>query len=58
MVLAATTAPMCDVKRRVTLAVASSYYSVLVDLKRALTSAPTITTVAIRAAFMITLVKL
>ena len=47
MVLAATTTPMCDVKRRVTLAVALSYYSVLEDFIRDLTSAPTITIVAI-----------
>ena len=58
MLLAAITAPMYDVWRWVTLAAASNYYSVLVGLLRALTSAPTITTVAIRVTSKINLVKL
>ena len=58
MLLAAITAPMYDVWMWVTLAAALDYYSVHVGLIRAPTSAPTITTVAIRVTSMINLVKL
>ena len=52
------TALMYDVWMLVTLAAASDYYSALVGLLRAPTSAPTITTIAIRVTSMINLVKL
>ena len=52
------TAPMYGVWLWVTLAAASDYYFALVGLLRAPTSAPTITTVAIRVTSMINLAKL